>query len=88
MSVGTGQSVILDLFRIGPDTVLTHDASKKWYFACSKYTLLEVGIQLVLTHQCKNLSDVESVDFQIRLSIHSPAMDEHVIEIAGCELSQ
>ena len=84
MLVGTGQSVIaLIFFRIGPDAVLIHDSSKKWYFASSKYALLEVGIQLVLTHQCKNLSDVESVDFQIRLPIHSPAMDEHVIEIAG-----
>ena len=88
MLVGTGQSVIaLTFSRIGLGAVLVHDASKKWYFACSKYTILEVGIQLVLTHQCKNLSDVESVDFQIRLSIHSPAMDEHVIEIAGCEFS-
>ena len=34
----------LDLFRIGPDVVLTHDASKKWYFANSKYKLLEVGV--------------------------------------------
>ena len=49
---------------IGPDAVFTHDAPKKWYYACSKYALLEVGIQLMLTHQCKNLSDVESVDFQ------------------------
>ena len=88
MSVGTGQSVIaLIFFRIGSDAVLTHDACKKGYFACNNYTLLEVGIQLVLTHQCKNRSEVESVDFQIRLSIHSPAMDKHVIEIAGCELS-
>ena len=70
----------LDLFWIGPDAVLTHDATKKWYFASSKYALLQVGIQLMLTHQCKNLSDVESVDFQIRLSIHNPAMDEHVIK--------
>ena len=65
--------------------MLTHDASKKWYFASSKYTLLEVGIQLMLTHQCKNISDVKSVDFHIRLSIHSPAMDEQIIEIARCE---
>ena len=41
----------------------------------------------MLAHRCKNLSDVESVDFQIRLSIHSPAMDEHVIKIAGCKFS-
>ena len=65
----------LNLFRIGPEAVLTDDASKKWYFASSKYALLEIGIQLMLTHQCKNVLDVESVDFQIRLSIHSPAMD-------------
>ena len=68
--------------------MLTHDASKKWYFASSKYALLEVGIQLMLTHQCKNLSDVEPVDFQIRLSIYSPSMDEHVIKIARCEFSR
>ena len=86
MSARTGQSVTrFDLFRIEPDAVLTHDASKKRYFASSKYTLLEVGIQLVLTHQYKNLSDVESVDFYIRLSIRSPSMNEHVIEIARCE---
>ena len=86
MSVDTGQSVIaLIFFRIWPDAVLTHDASKMWYFACSKYALLEVDIQLMLTHQCKNISDVEPVDFQIRLFIHSPSMDEHVVEIARCE---
>ena len=79
MSVGTGQSVIA--------LILPTMHPKKWYFACSKYTLLEVGIQLMLTHQCKNLSDLESVDFQICLSIHSPAMEEHVIEISRCDFS-
>ena len=65
--------------------MVTHDASKKWYFACSKYAPLEVGVQLMLKHQCKKLSVVESVNFQFRLSIHSPAMKEHIIEIARCE---
>ena len=67
--------------------MLTHDATKKWYFACSEYTLLEVGVQLMLTHKCKNLSDVSSMNFNVRLSIHSPAMDEHIVEVARCEIS-
>ena len=40
----------LDLFQIGPDAMLAHDATKKWYLASRKYTLLEVGVQLMLAH--------------------------------------
>ena len=72
---------LLDLFWIWADTVLIHDAHKKWYFASRKYTLLEVGVQLMFAHQCENPSDVQSVDFTIRQSIPNPAMDEHVIKV-------
>ena len=41
----------------------------------------------MLTHQYKNFPDVESVHFHIRLSVYSPAMDEHIIEVAGRESS-
>ena len=34
----------------GTDAMLAHDATRKWYFVSSKYTLLEVGVQLMLAH--------------------------------------
>ena len=76
-----------DLFQIGSDAMLTHDATKKWYVAGSKNTLLEVGVQLMLAQKYKNLMDVESVHFHIRLSVHSPVMNEHIIQVAGRNLS-
>ena len=57
----------LDLFRIGPGAMFTHDATKKWYFASSNYTLLEAGVQFMITNKCKNLPYVELADFHIRL---------------------
>ena len=57
---------------------------KRDIFASIKFALLEVGIQLVLVHECKNLPDVELVHFHIRLSVHSPDMEEHMIEVTGC----
>ena len=77
----------LDLFRFRSYATFTHDAHKKWYFAGSKYKLVEVGILLVLAHKFKNLPDVESVHFYIRLSVHIQAMDEHIIEVAGRKFS-
>ena len=53
----------------------------------NKYALLQVGIQPVLAHECMNFPDVDSVHFHIRLSIHSPSMDEHIIEVAKREFS-
>ena len=67
--------------------MLAHNATKKWYLSSSKYTLLEVGVQLMFAHLCKNVPDVESVHFHIRLSIHSLAMGEQIIEVTGRELS-
>ena len=58
-----------------------------WYFASSKYALREFGVQLMLVHKCKNLPDVKSVHFHIRLSVHTPAMVEHIIEVAGHDFS-
>ena len=65
--------------------MLTHDATKKWYFASIKYSLLEVGVQLMLAHKYKSLPEVESVHFQICLSVQIPAMGEHIIELAARE---
>ena len=67
--------------------MLTHDAPKKWYFASSEYTLLEVGIQLTLAHKCKNLTNVCSLNIYVRLSARSPAMDEYIVEVTRCEAS-
>ena len=50
-----------DLFRVGSYVMFAHDAAKKWYFASRKYILLEVGIQLMLAHECKSYLEVESV---------------------------
>uniref|UniRef100_A0AAV1TVN6 Uncharacterized protein n=1 Tax=Peronospora matthiolae TaxID=2874970 RepID=A0AAV1TVN6_9STRA len=35
----------------------------------------------MLSHDCKNLSDVVPVNLNVRLSIHSPTKNENVIEI-------
>ena len=67
--------------------MFTHDAPKKCYFASSEYTLLEVGIQLMLAHKCKKLTNVCSMNLYVRLSAHSPAMDEYIIEVTRCEVS-
>ena len=56
-------------------------------FACSKNTLLEVGVKLMLAQKCKNLMDVSSMNLNVRLSFHSLAMDEHIIQVAGRKLS-
>ena len=61
--------------------MFTQDAPKKWYFASSKYTLLEVGIQLMLVH------NLPKVDLHIRLSTHCLVMDEQIIKVAGCKIS-
>ena len=39
----------------------------------------------VLAANCNDIfiPDVDSVDFHIRLSVHSPSMEEHIIEING-----
>ncbi|MCY0725452.1 hypothetical protein OVW19_27275, partial [Klebsiella pneumoniae] len=63
------------------------DAPKKWYFDTREYTLLEVGVQLILAHKLKNLTNVSSMNFNVRLSVHSPAMDEHIVEVTRCEVS-
>ena len=67
--------------------MFTHDAPKKWYFAISEYSLLEVGIQLMLPHKCKNLTKVCSMNLYVRLSAHSPAIDEYIVEVTRCEVS-
>ena len=67
--------------------MFTHDALMKWYFASNKYTLLEVGIKLMLAHKCKNLTNVCSMSLYVRLSAHSPAMDEYIVEVTLCEVS-
>ena len=67
--------------------MFTHDAPKKWYLASSEYTLLEVGIQLMLAHKCKSLTSVSSMNLFVHLSGHSPAMDEHIVEVTRCEAS-
>ena len=67
--------------------MFTHDASKKWHFASSEYTLLEVGIQLMLPHKCRNLTNVCSMNLYVHLSIHSPAMDEYIVGVSRCEVS-
>ena len=76
----------LDLFRIRAYAVFTHDAPKKWYFAISEYSLLEVGIQLMLPHKCKNLTNVSPMNLYVRLSTHIPAMDEYIVEVTMCEV--
>ena len=47
--------------------MLAHSATKKWYVASSKYTLLEVDVQLMVER--KNLPDVESVHLHICLPL-------------------
>ena len=66
--------------------MFTHNAPKKWYFASREYTLLEVGIQLMFPHKLKNLTNVSSMNLYVRLSIHSPAMDEHIVKVTLCEI--
>ena len=77
----------LNLFRIRAYAVFTHDAPKKWCFARSEYALLEVGVQLMLAHKCKNLNNVRSLNFHVCLSAHSTAMDEYIIEVTRCQIS-
>ena len=78
----------LDLFRFGLYAVCTRYALTVTYLlSSSKYKLLEVGTELVLAYKCNNLPDVKSVYIHFRLSVYSPAMDEHIIEITGCEVS-
>ena len=67
--------------------MITHDAPMKWYFAGGKYARLEIGVQLMLANERKDILDVDSVCFHICPSVHSPAMDEHIIEVNGCEVS-
>ena len=67
--------------------MFTQDAPKKWYLAISEYTLLKVGIHLMLVHKCKNLTNVSSMDLYVRLYAHSPAMDEYIVEVTRCEVS-
>ena len=66
--------------------MFTHDAPKKWYFASSEYTLLEIGVQLMLAHKCKNLTNVSSMNFYVRLFVQSPAMDECIVEVTRREV--
>lgn len=67
--------------------MFTHDAPKKWYIASREYTLLEVGVQLMLARKCNNLTNVSSLIPHVRLSVHIPAMDEHIVEVTRCKFS-
>ena len=67
--------------------MFTHDAPRKWYFASSEYALLEVGVQLMLSHKCKNLTNMCSMNLYVRLFAHSPAMDEYIVEVTRREVS-
>ena len=58
----------LDLSGIRAYAVFAKDAPKKWYFSSSEYTLFEIGIQLMLPHRCKNLTNVCSMNLYVRLS--------------------
>ena len=61
--------------------MFTHDAPKMWYFASSEYKLIEVGVQLMLAHKCKNLTNVSTMNLYVRFSAYSPAMDEYIVEV-------
>ena len=67
--------------------MFTRDATKKWYVYSSLYTLLEVVVQLMLPHWCKNLPNVYLVYFHILLSVHIPAMDGYIVEVTRCKIS-
>ena len=75
----------LDHLWIREYALLTHDAPKKLYFASCVYTLLEVGAQIIFAHELKNLTNVCSVNLHVRLFVHIPAMDEHIVEVTRCE---
>ena len=44
-----------------------------------------ISVQLVLAHT--SLSDVKSVDFDIKFSIYSSALDEHIVNVSRCKPS-
>ena len=41
----------------------------------------------MLAHKCKNLTNVRSMNFHGRLSVHSPDMDEYIVEVTRCKSS-
>ena len=61
--------------------MFTYDAPKKWYFAHSEYTLVRIGARIVLAYRRNNLTDVRSMNLNVRLSTNSLAMDELIVKL-------
>ena len=40
----------------------------------------------MLSHKCKDMTNVCSMNFYILLSAHSPSMDEDIVEVTRCEV--
>ena len=41
----------------------------------------------MLAHKCKNLTNVSCINLYVRLSAHSPTMDECIVEVTLCKVS-
>ncbi|GMF32449.1 unnamed protein product [Phytophthora lilii] len=79
------KDVIIDPHKA--DAVLTDETPKHGYLVRPEDALLQVCVKLVLAYEPKQFAEMHPVHLDIRFAIHSPAVDEDIIEVARREVA-